>query len=49
MEGEWEGIGFKWNEIQAVSKHIRMLAEYLLELDYLASKDKKWSLYLLKI
>ena len=41
VEGEWEGIGFKWNEIQAVSKHIRMLAEYLLELDYLASKDKK--------
>lgn len=37
-EGEWEGIGLKWNEVQAVPRHIRLLAEYLVQLDYMETK-----------
>ena len=39
-QGEWEGLGMAWNEIQSVPKHIRMLSEHLIQLDYLASGDR---------
>jgi len=38
-EGEWSGLGMQWNEIQSVPKHIRMLAEHLVQLDYSASRS----------
>jgi hypothetical protein len=28
----------KWNEIQAVTKHKRMLKDHLVQLDYVASR-----------
>ena len=37
-DGEWEGLGMKWNQIQAVPRHIRSLAEYLVQLDYMNAK-----------
>ena len=39
-DGEWDGLGMAWNEIQSVPRHIRMLTEHLIQLDYLASGDK---------
>ncbi len=39
--GEWPSLGLDWNEIQSVPRHIRMLAEQLVQLDYEASRDKE--------
>ena len=36
-QGEWDGLGMAWNEIQSVPRHIRMLSEHLIQLDYTAS------------
>lgn len=36
-EGTWEGIGIEWNQIQNTSKHIRLLADTLMQLDYRVS------------
>lgn len=33
-KGTWSGFGFKWNEIQNVSSHIRTLSDYLVKLDF---------------
>jgi DGQHR domain-containing protein len=33
-EGVWEPIGMQWNEIQNVPRHIKMLADLLIQLDY---------------
>ena len=38
--GEWEGLGMQWNEIQAVPRHIRSLAEHLVQLDYVNTRVK---------
>ena len=40
-EGEWEGLGMAWNEIQSVPRHIRSLSEHLVQLDYIASRNTK--------
>jgi DGQHR domain-containing protein len=32
-DGEWEGLGWAWDDIQATSKHIKGLSEHLLKLD----------------
>ena len=32
--GTWQGIGLKWDEIQNVNSHVKMLSDYLLRLDY---------------
>lgn len=40
-EGEWTGLGMAWNEIQSVPKHIRLLTEHLVQLDYAASGGYK--------
>ena len=40
-EGEWQGIGLRWNEVQSVPRHIRLLAEHLVQIDYIASQEKK--------
>jgi len=39
-DGEWDGLGMAWNEIQSVPKPIRMSSEHLIQLDYLASGGK---------
>lgn len=33
MEGTWEQLGWKWNEIQNTAQHITRLSEYLVQLD----------------
>ena len=40
-EGEWDGLGMAWNEIQSVPRHIRSLSEHLVQLDYIASRNTK--------
>lgn len=37
-EGSWEGLGFAWDEIQSVPRHIRDLADLLIRLDYEGSR-----------
>ena len=34
--GTWEGIGLKWNEVQSIDKHIRMIADTLVQIDFQA-------------
>lgn len=31
--GEWEGLGYKWNQIQSISQDIQRLAEHLCRID----------------
>jgi DGQHR domain-containing protein len=33
-EGRWETLGLSWNQVQNVSRHVKQLAEYLVQLDY---------------
>ena len=33
-EGNWEGLGLGWDEVQSVSRHIRGLADLLIRFDY---------------
>lgn len=33
-EGTWEGLGLAWNDIQNTPRHIKALAEYLVQLDF---------------
>lgn len=33
-EGTWEGLGLAWNDIQNTPRHIKSLAEYLVQLDF---------------
>ena len=44
--GQWEELGMNWNDIQSVPRHIRMLSDYLVQIDYVASGGKKLSLFL---
>ena len=37
-EGQWPGLGMEWNEFQNIAKHIRILAEHLVQLEYAASR-----------
>ena len=32
--GTWEGLGLRWNEVQNVSRHIKALADVLIQYDY---------------
>jgi DGQHR domain-containing protein len=32
-EGQWEGLGWSWNDLQNTSRHIRQLSEHLVRLD----------------
>lgn len=32
--GTWQGMGLKWDEIQNVNSHVKMLSDYLIRLDY---------------
>lgn len=36
INGTWEGLGMRWNEIENTPKHIKMLADYLIHLDFQA-------------
>jgi DGQHR domain-containing protein len=38
-EGTWEGLGLRWNDVQAVHRHIKMLAEHLVQLDFAATQE----------
>ena len=38
--GQWEELGMNWNDIQSVPRHIRMLSDYLVQIDYVASGGK---------
>ncbi len=39
-EGKWEALGLPWNGLQNVNRHVKQLAEYLVQLDYrLSSKS----------
>lgn len=33
-EGTWEGIGLRWNEIEQIRKHVKMVADTLIQLDF---------------
>ncbi len=35
---EWDGLGLAWNEIQNTPRHVRVLAEFLVQCDYLESQ-----------
>ncbi|GFO65894.1 DGQHR domain-containing protein [Geomonas paludis] len=37
-KGTWEGLGMRWNEIQNVTSHIKILSDYLVKLDCNARK-----------
>ena len=41
IEGTWQGLDLKWNDIQNISKHIKGLAELLVQLDFEASIQAK--------
>jgi DGQHR domain-containing protein len=32
-EGEWEGLGWAWNDVQNTSRHIRHLSDHIMRLD----------------
>lgn len=40
-EGTWEGLGWRWNEIQATPQHISKLSEYLIQLDRKLSRPAR--------
>ena len=33
-EGRWESLGLAWNQVQNVNRHVRQLADYLVQLDH---------------
>lgn len=37
-DGVWEQLGLEWNQVQNVSRHIRLLADYLIHVDYEESR-----------
>ena len=39
-DGTWEGLGLRWNEIQNLPRHIKSLAEYLVQLDFAESQKQ---------
>lgn len=38
-EGTWEGLNMKWNDIQNLPKHIKALAELLVQLDFAVNQE----------
>lgn len=40
-EGVWDELGWRWNDVQATSRHIRGLTEYLLHLDRHLSRPSR--------
>ena len=39
-QGVWEPLGLAWNDIQNTPKHIKSLAEYLIQLDFAESQKQ---------
>lgn len=39
-QGTWEPVGLRWNEIQNTPRHIRMLADLLIQYDYQGVRSK---------
>lgn len=37
-DGTWEGMGLNWNEVQNTPRHIKTLAEHLVQLDFAESQ-----------
>ena len=38
-DGTWEDLGLAWNDIQNVPKHIKVLAQLLVQMDFSASQE----------
>ncbi|WP_420566403.1 DGQHR domain-containing protein DpdB [Thalassobaculum sp.] len=38
-EGTWEGLGLAWNDVQNTPRHIKALAEALVQMDYAAVQE----------
>ncbi len=36
--GTWERLGLEWNQVQNVTRHIRLLADFLIHVDYEESR-----------
>ena len=39
--GTWEGLGWKWNEVQSIPSHINKLSEYLCRIERELRLSKK--------
>ena len=39
-DGTWDALGLAWNDIQNTPRHIKALAEYLVQLDFAASQKQ---------
>jgi DGQHR domain-containing protein len=39
-DGVWDGLGLGWNDIQNTTRHIKVLAEYLVQLDFAQSQTQ---------
>lgn len=39
--GEWDGLGWKWNELQSTAQHISRLSEYLIRMDRELSRPQR--------
>ena len=33
-DGAWESLGLRWNQLQNVNRHVKQIAEYLVQIDY---------------
>lgn len=40
-DGTWEDLGLAWNEVQNVSRHVKVLSEQLVKLDYEATRQHR--------
>ena len=38
-EGVWEGLDLRWDQVQSVPRHIRGLAEFLVQVDFAESQE----------
>lgn len=38
-DGTWEGLGIAWNDVQNVPRHVKALAELLVQLDFAVSQN----------
>ena len=41
VDGTWEGLGWRWNEVQSTSQHISRLTDHLVRLDRELSRPRR--------
>ncbi|UEM07114.1 DGQHR domain-containing protein (plasmid) [Skermanella rosea] len=41
VDGVWEGLGWRWNEVQSTSQHISKLTDHLVRLDRALSRPQR--------